>query len=41
MATETQLVQEHRQTYRSFIRWSVIFGVHVLVILALLALFRT
>ena len=41
MVTENQLVREHQQTYRSFIRWSVIFSVHVIVILALLAVFRT
>jgi hypothetical protein len=41
MATETQLVQEHQQTYRSFTRWSFIFAVQVILVLALLAIFRT
>jgi hypothetical protein len=41
MTTETQLVQDHRQTYRSFIRWTFIFGAHIIVVLGLLAIFRT
>ncbi|HKY93673.1 MAG TPA: aa3-type cytochrome c oxidase subunit IV [Kiloniellales bacterium] len=41
MATENQFLREHQQTYKSFIRWSAIFGAHILVILALLAIFRT
>lgn len=41
MATENQLLREHQHTYKTFIRWSVIFGVHVIVVLALLAIFRT
>lgn len=41
MASETQLVQEHQRTYRAFIRWAAIFGAHIIVVLALLALFRT
>lgn len=41
MVTENQLLREHQSTYKSFIRWTVIFSVHILVILALLAVFRT
>lgn len=41
MVTENQLLREHQTAYKSFIRWSVIFGVHIIVILALLAIFRT
>jgi hypothetical protein len=41
MVTENQLLREHQTTYKSFIRWVAVFGVHIIVILALLALFRT
>lgn len=41
MVTENQFVREHQNTYKSFIRWAVIGGAHVIVILALLAIFRT
>ena len=41
MVTENQLLREHQQNYKSFVRWAVIFGAHIIVILALLALFRT
>jgi len=41
MTTQNQLLREHQQTYKSFIRWSVIGGAHVIVVLVLLAIFRT
>lgn len=31
-------VKEHERTYRGFIKWSVYFAAHVLVLLALLAI---
>jgi hypothetical protein len=41
MVTENQLLRDHQHAYKSFVRWSVIFGAHIIVVLALLALFRT
>lgn len=32
-------LQYHYETYHSFVRWTVLFALHVLVILALLAYF--
>lgn len=41
MTTENQLLREHQQTYKSFIHWSVMLGAGIIVVLALLAVFRT
>ena len=41
MVTEKQFLREHQHTYHSFLRWAVIGGIHVIVVLALLAIFRT
>lgn len=31
-------MKEHERTYRGFVKWSVFFAAHVLVLLALLAI---
>lgn len=41
MTTQVQFLHERQRTYHRFVTWGAVFGAHVVVILGLLALFRT
>jgi len=41
MTTDKQFLRQHQETYKAFIHWSAISGIGIIVVLILLAIFRT